>query len=126
MCSSGFWTSVGHKLLDLRPIVEVIPQCIPGVLLVVERYSERNGLLDDIRGWRFALKVGRVVDLCRHGSRTEAAFGLVFREFYEIFAPNFYSRLSILWSVPRVECNDPCGGVVGVFDTILRVVEQTI
>lgn len=42
------WTSVGHELLDRREVVVPEVKGVTGVLLLVERDGERNGLLDHI------------------------------------------------------------------------------
>ena len=43
-----FWTAVWHKLLNSGEIVIPKVKSVTGVLLLVERHSEWNGLLDNV------------------------------------------------------------------------------
>ena len=122
--TSGIWTSVRDEICDSWEGVVPEKQCVPWVLLVVQRYSERYWFFDDIWKWRHTDHVVWTDESGEHWLWTKGA-SCVFVEVEEVFTPYLHHGFSILRSVPGVYSKHSGWWIISEGDGVWDILEVT-
>jgi len=122
LCVSRHGSVVWLDPCDLWFVVVPVAEWLQGILLPVEGYRERHGPLHDVRVSGTAPDRPRALVVGLRTVSTKVA-PEVLSQVEEMLTPDLDYRVSILWTIPRVDSANPKRLVVPVRKTRVDVVE---